>query len=546
MIDYVPIESQGRLSGLISLDTRKSSEPTREAVASLLSTSLTILQPRTIAGVDVLVSGRITYLDRLIEAISSNARNDDLASSVVGYRDALMTMDRPFGNSLLSGTLFHTRDRRPFGNGNDYAWGENLSGLRLTRLSGPWRFDSRASFDRATAYLGDDPGPSGVQQFVKLKHDWTSAMASAERAATRWALKGGVSIDARAIEQVWTGSPEGFFTPHAPRAYRGSQSQQRAAGFLELTTSLGAVSAASVGIRNTWVAGTSFSAPSLLLTTPFQGGSTLSFALSRRYQFETELEEPVEGSGKQPVFLLSRPRIADVGAVSLRRESSGGNWEVTSFYKQYKDRATLQGNPRALEDSLGMAVDSFPLFNRVPGHSYGATASITRQFGSRTLLQGSYTFQRVFERIDGHVAPAAWDAPHNLSLFLTTPLSAKWSFNVVSQWHSGAPTTPVLARIFAPDEELSPFLRPRYIPGPTNSGRLPDYRRVDIGVRRETKRGHTEIAFNAQVLNVFARRNALEYDWASAFCSGSSACRTPKASRAGLPIIPSLGIEIRW
>jgi hypothetical protein len=131
-------------------------------------------------------------------------------------------------------------------------------------------------------------------------------------------------------------------------------------------------------------------------------------------------------------------------------------------------------------------------------------------------------------------------------MFGTTPISRFWTFNVVTQWHSGQATTPVSARIFVPDEEFSPFLRPRYLPSELNSGRLPDYRRVDIGVRRDWKRGKTEIAFSAQVLNVFARRNALEYDWASAYCYNSDACKSAKPARSGLPIIPSLGLEIRW
>lgn len=548
MIHHLPIETDGRLSGLIALQSRKSSTPKREAVVSLLSTSLTVLQPEAIGGADVLVSGRITYLDHLVGALGKRAKVNGDETPLLGYRDALLTVDRSFGNTTLSGIYFYTRDRRPFGGGTSYGWGEGLSGLRVTTRAGEWVFHSRASFNRASANLGSDPGPGPTtRQFVNLRHDWFSGESSVKRFEETWGWEAGVGLDARATDQAWTASPEGFFSPRAPRDYRASQTQQRTTGFLELTKTLSTMTAAALGVRVMRVAGKSFGSPRALLTTTFPHGARISFALSRRYQFDTELEEPAEGSGKQPLFLLSQPRKADVAAVSLERKlGDRGNWEIVSFYKRYRDRTSLRGNPRAFMDSAGVLPDSFPVFDRIPGRGHGATASFTHQFGSRSLVQGSYTFQRVSEQIEGTYFPTAWDAPHSVSVFATTPISRKWSFNVVSQWHSGPAATPVMARIFAPDPDLSPFLRPRYIPGSTNSGRLPDYRRVDIGVRRESKRGKTEIAFTAQVLNIFARRNALEYDWASAYCTGSSACKSAKPTRSGLPIIPSLGLEIRW
>ncbi len=548
MIHHLPIEADGRLSGLIALQSRKSSTPQREAVVSLLSSSLTVLQPGTIGGADVLASGRITYLDHLVAALGNHAKVKGDEAPILGYRDALLTVDRSFGNTTLSGIYFYTSDRRPFGGGTDYDWGESLSGLRMTTRAGTWVFDSRASFNRASADLGSDPGPGPTtQQFVDLRHDWISAEASVKRFEQSWGWEAGVGLDARSADQDWTGSPEGFFSPRAPREYRGSQTQRRGTGFLELTKALRTTAAVTLGARVSRLEGQTFSSPRALLTTTIHDGAKVSFAVSRRYQFDTELEEPAEGSGKQPLFFLSQPRKVDVAAVSLGHKLGGkGEWEIASFYKRYHDRTSLRGNPRAFQDSAGVLPDSFPLFDRIPGRGYGATASLTRQFGSKSLVQGAYMFQRVSEQIEGTYFPTAWDAPHSVSIFATTPINRKWSFNIVSQWHSGPAATPVMARIFAPDPELSPFLRTRYLPGSTNSGRLSDYRRVDIGVRRESKRGKTEIAFTAQVINLFVRRNALEYDWASAYCTGSSACKSAKPTRTGLPIIPSLGLEIRW
>jgi hypothetical protein len=361
-----------------------------------------------------------------------------------------------------------------------------------------------------------------------------------------WGAEGGTGIDVRSIDQMWTGSPEGFFTPRTPRDYAGKEDQTRPYGFAEVTRNVTSQLTGTLGARVTRMAGRSFLSPRALVARALTNDLKLSLGVGRRLQFDTELEEPSEGSGKQPVFLLDTPRIADVGGLSLRHEHVSADWEIVAFAKRYKDRTSLNGNPRAFMDSTGALPPEFPQFDRVPGRGYGVATSFTRQLGSRSLIQGSYTYQRAFERIDGAYSPTAWDTPHALNLFASLPISGRWTFNVVSQFHSGAPATPVSARIFSPDDALSPFLRPRYLPSARNSGRLDAYRRVDLGVRRASKRGKTEIAFSAQVVNIFARRNALEYDWASAFCAGSSACKTAKPVRTGLPIIPSLGLEIRW
>jgi hypothetical protein len=547
MIHNLPMDAEGRLSGLIALQSRTSATPEREAVVSLLSTSLTAVEPHTIGGADVLASARITYLDRLIGAIGNRAKVKGDETPLLGYRDALLTVDRAFGNTGIKATSFYTRDRRPFGGGIGYDWGESLAGIRTSTRVGSWVFDSRASFNRASAGLGTDPGSgTSFQQFVALRHDWLSAEAGLRYFQQSWGWQAGLATDVRHTKQAWTGSPEDFFSPRTPRAYRGSQSQSRNAGFLEVTRALGTTSSVAVGARSTRMAARTFNAPRALLTRTLPNGARTSLSYSRRFQFDTELEEPSEGSGKQPLFLLDQPRMADVGAISVSRTRESGEWEIASFYKRYRDRTSLQGNPRAFMDSTGVLPDSFPAFDRIRGRSYGATASVTRQLGSRSLIQASYTFQRVSEEIKGAYTPTEWDAPHSVIVFATTPISRKWSFNIVSQWHSGAAATPAAERIFAPDADLSPFLQPRYLGGERNSGRLASYRRMDVGVRRESKRGKTEIAFSAQVLNIFAHRNSLEYDWASAYCTGSNACKTDKPTRAGLPIIPSLGLEIRW
>lgn len=554
LIHHLPIENDGRLSGVITLKSRRSAAAQREAVVGLLSTGLTVAEPEIFHGFNVLVSGRITYLDRLIGALGDRATIDGEDPTLLGYRDGLLRVDRSWANTQVEGIHFNTRDWRASGGtaSRSYNWGESLSGLSSVTRAGAWTVRSRVSYNHATADLAGIASASpGFDQRVDLEHDWLSGEIAATRLARTWSSQFGITVDAQSNLQEWTGSPEGFFSPRTPRQFSGSQSHTRTGLFGEASVSVAPGVTATIGTRVVRLEDRTFAAPRALLMAGLPGDVKLSLSLGRRYQFSTELEEPSEGSGKQPLFLLSKPRQADVAAVSLERSSGRiGEFQITAFGKRYRNRTRLRGNPRAFTDSTGGQLPDFPEFDRVPGRGYGVAGSMRREFGARSLIQASYTFQRITELTGGRYVPTAWDSPHALNIFGTTSLSRYWSLNIAAQWRSGAATTPVAARVFAPGTGRSPFLSPfldsRYINGNLNSDNLSAYRRIDVGVRREWKRGKTEIAFAAQALNILSRPNSLETDWASFYCVQSGECKEVKPARRGLPIIPSFGIEVKW
>jgi hypothetical protein len=163
-------------------------------------------------------------------------------------------------------------------------------------------------------------------------------------------------------------------------------------------------------------------------------------------------------------------------------------------------------------------------------------------------VQGSYTFQRVREEYASGMYPTAWDAPHTLALFGSTPLGRKWTLNTVYHAHSGRATTPVLARIFEPDLRFpgSQDLLPRYIYGERNSIRVPPYHRLDLGARRAWQARGAEWVLSLQVLNVLFRENPVDYNWTQYFSNARSPSGERQAGRSGLPILPSIGLEVKW
>jgi hypothetical protein len=452
----------------------------------------------------------------------------------------MVTADRSWGRTLLELDYFKSWDYRPTGGDRAYDWGETLGGVRLTRNAGSWLLKSRVSFNRASSTLTSSAA-SPFRQVVDLRHDLLSAAVDARYASERSSMLFGLETNTRTNNQYWTNAPDDFFSPHAPRNFAGADHQERYTALSEVARRFGE-STVTGGVRATRVAGRVFAEPRLLLNRRLGEDHQLHIAFDRRLQFETQLEEPLEGTGKQPLFLLDEPRVVDIAAMSLRRaRTASQEWEVGTFYKKYRKRTSLRADTAAVP-----AVNSPPPeFDRIPGFAYGATATWFQRPTARTLIQASYTFQIVKEKLDTVYTPADWDAPHTLSVFGTAQLSRKWSLNMVSQWRSGAVATPVATLVFVPERDLTGRLLPRYFPGPRNSARLPSYQRVDVGVRRESIHGRRQIAFTAQVINILARTNALEYDPASLYCS-QTGCGEATPSRRGLPIIPSIGLELRW
>ena len=540
LIHHVPIDADGRLSGIISLESRRSAVPVIEGVLGILSSGVTTVRPEAFGGVTLLASGRVTYLDKFIKMIGVRTLGgDDVV--LLGYHDFLLRADKAWASGNLEAITFTTNDHKgTTGSPRSYSWGETLWGVRGAHTMGAWRLNARASLNRAGSDL--PPNPQSSQQ-VRLRSDWTSSEISLSRTSDVWMSTVGLGLDARRTNQFWAGSPSGFFTPRAPGGFEGRQQQTLPSLFGEISRALAAGLSGTAGAHVTRAYGGTYLAPRALLEWTFLGGHKVALSAERRHQFDTELEEPSEGSGRQPLFLLSRPRVADVAAIALsNRAEKTREWQIVSFAKRYKDRTSLVGDHQREPN----ADPSFPDFERIPGYSVGVTGTITHRLGARSLVQTAYTYQRTRERLDGVYTATEWDAPHALNLFVTAPVSRRWTFNVLSQFHSGPATTPVGVRVFAPDFLNQLFLPSRYVLGLRNSARLTPYRRTDIGLRREWKRGKADLAFSFQAINVLFQTNALEYDWASFFCAEAGKCAEARPARSGLPILPSIGFEIRW
>jgi outer membrane cobalamin receptor len=146
----------------------------------------------------------------------------------------------------------------------------------------------------------------------------------------------------------------------------------------------------------------------------------------------------------------------------------------------------------------------------------------------------SYTLARATDTIDGRDVPRSWDQRHAMTFSANYRRGANWNFNLAGTWHSGWPTTPLVARVEG--NQLLTEL------GPRNSARLPDYERVDIRVSRTVG----AFAFFVELFNVLAHENVTRVNTFEFTQSASGDVTAQPVTESVLGIVPSFGVTWRF
>lgn len=171
----------------------------------------------------------------------------------------------------------------------------------------------------------------------------------------------------------------------------------------------------------------------------------------------------------------------------------------------------------------------------------GVEIALRHDRGRRWSWWGSYAWARAEDDIDGEWVPRNWDQRHTVSFDVNFRPSARWNFNLGGVYHSGWPTTAILAEwVTGPDGKPAV----RIYSGPRNRERLDDYLRLDARASRDfrLRRGSFSVYF--EVMNLLNRENLArpESFWLTSTPDGSLVVGHDQ--EAWVSIIPSLGI--RW
>ena len=110
----------------------------------------------------------------------------------------------------------------------------------------------------------------------------------------------------------------------------------------------------------------------------------------------------------------------------------------------------------------------------------------------------------------------------------------RWNFNLAGTWHSGWPTTPVLARV-----EGTQILTEL---GPRNSTRLPDYQRLDFRASRTAG----AFSFFVELFNLLGHDNVTRVNTFEFQQDANGAVTASPVTESVIGVLPSFGVTWRF
>jgi outer membrane receptor protein involved in Fe transport len=173
------------------------------------------------------------------------------------------------------------------------------------------------------------------------------------------------------------------------------------------------------------------------------------------------------------------------------------------------------------------------------GRASGVEISLRGAEGRRFEWWLGYTRSTTEDLIEGRWVPRSWDQPHALTFSLNYRLGARWNLNASGIYHSGWPTTSVSARIVGEgaDAELRPVVEPR------NSGRYPDYHRLDVRASRSLAVKRGSLTLYLEVINLLDSSNSSYGDDFRYNVLPDGNVRVDRTLDISLPRVPSFGVS---
>jgi len=197
--------------------------------------------------------------------------------------------------------------------------------------------------------------------------------------------------------------------------------------------------------------------------------------------------------------------------------------------KQYQDNSTNQNKPDSLKKDF--IVES--------GYARGIDFNIKYDY-KRFYIWGVYSLGYVTRWNGSRRYQPIFDRRHNINLVISYNFGKRldWDFNLRFNLASGFPVT--RAQGYIPNQTFSGGIQTNYVTstneslgilyGPPNSGRLPYYHRLDIGIKKKIVISENSILeINVGCSNVYDRKNIFYVN------------RISGKTELQLPVMPTLG-----
>jgi hypothetical protein len=246
--------------------------------------------------------------------------------------------------------------------------------------------------------------------------------------------------------------------------------------------------------------------PRISLSYAIDSLSALKFSYGAYHQYIHLLSNTTSPFTSIEVWLPSgvniRPQRADQLALGYTTFFDKRRYSLTAelYYKYMQNQIDYEPHANMLLNPLVEGELRFGI-----AHAYGLELLLERSYG-RLNGWASYTYSRVFRRTadvnNGKLYPAFRDRPHDFSISLDYSLSERTTLNAQWTYYTGsAITTPVGFYQF--NDQTIPLY------GDKNNDRLPDYHRLDLGLKYSFHRPgkRTRHTFTFSLYNAYARKN---------------------------------------
>lgn len=546
-----PAEYGGRMSGVVDISTLSPADPRHEIGVSLLNTRLlsqgTFAQSRGAW----LFSLRRGYLRDVLALIEDTADIDPR------YYDLLAKVQwTPGERTVVSAHVLASRDRLTLDDGpgttahanydDRYAWlnlRRSWTGALFTQSVLSWGAmgrDRKGTFDNQFDLQRGQLEDHHRSAFVTLKNDATLHLslrqllkfgATAKRVRARFDVEGS-SVVPFAIFEL--GSPPREVRRSVHVRPGGSEINAYVAGRVRINDSVVVEAGLRAGSESYTPDGVHVS-PRLNVAWSPTPRTSVRAAWGLFHQPQAIHELQVE-DGVTEYQKAQRAEHRVLGAQHSFRRGIEARLEIY-------DKRLTQLRPRYVN-----LYDRLPVFPELradririapeSGHARGAELLVRSDAAQPLSAWMSYTLARVTDRLieggAGRDVPRDWDQQHAMTFSVNYQRGPKWNFNLAGTWHSGWPTTPLVARV----EGTQIFTEL----GPRNSTRLPDYQRLDFRASRTAG----AFSFFVELFNLLGHENVTRVNTFEFQQDANGAVTASPVTESVIGILPSFGVTWRF
>lgn len=540
-----PVQYGGRMSGVVDITTLAPQETRTEAGIGLLTTRLLTQGTFRDGRGSWLLSARRGYLREVLQLI------DDTNAIDPRYYDLLGKVQWTLGSrAVISMHVLASRDKVRFSedtgradsnSADEYAW-INLRGALTPRMYGQSVLSiGKLSKDRNGQF--DEPGNENgslqerrKSRIVSWKNDVTFDVTP------RNVLRGGVtakSVRARYDHEASADITRSFFEVGAPprsirRAAHAHPSGHELSAYVADRLRLSERVVVEAGLR---ASEESYTPDGVHLDPRLQlaWAPNVSTAVRVAFGIVHQAQRIDELAIEDGVTEFSGAQKSVHRVLGVEHHFAGGFDGRLEVY----DKSIH--NPLPRYENL---YDGLVLFPELRGDRVRIAPERGRARGAELLLRSdasravsgwmSYSLANVTDEVAGEDVARAWDQRHAMTFSVNYRRGAAWNFNVAGTWHTGWPTTPIVARL--QNGSIRSFV------GERSAEHLPAYRRLDFRASRSFRR----IDLFLELFNVLNQSNATRVDTFDFRVDANGTVTPLRITESVIGVLPSFGVTYRF